>query len=72
MKANHQAKAQRASESTQTEGGQNSDLTKVQHIAKGSPKLPEPDYSSMKAEIEKVKDPVHFEEIKEFYGLGEE
>ena len=29
-------------------------------------------YSSMKAEIEKVKDLVTFEEIKEFYGLDEE
>ena len=45
------------------------EATLAQHAANGKITRT-PDYSRMKQEIEKIKDPVSFEEIKKFYNVG--
>ncbi|GJM34222.1 MAG: hypothetical protein DHS20C18_32230 [Saprospiraceae bacterium] len=46
-----------------------SDPSFIETAGKNQIKTIPPDYSSMMAEIEKVSDPVSFEELKAFYGL---
>ena len=45
------------------------DNTKIPFAGKLTIKQAQPDYSSMNAAVEKISDPVNFDDLKKFYGM---
>lgn len=67
MKTNSKIKAKKKVAIIGTSDGHNATL--AQHAANGKISRA-PDYSRMKQEINKIKKPLSFGEIKEFYNVG--
>ena len=67
MKTNSKIKTKKKASITGTSDGHEAAL--AQHAANGKVTR-SPDYSRMKQEIYKIRNPVSFEEIKEFYNVG--
>ncbi len=67
MKTNSKIKTKKKASIIGTSDGH--EAASAQHAANGKVTRT-PDYSRMKQEIEKIKNPVSFEEIKAFYNIG--
>ncbi|MFK7772192.1 MAG: hypothetical protein AB8F94_08630 [Saprospiraceae bacterium] len=67
MKTNSKIKTKKKASIIGTSDGH--EAASAQHAANGKI-IRKPDYSRMKQEIEKIKNPVSFPEIKEFYNVG--
>ena len=67
MKTNSKIKTRKEASIIGTSDGH--EATLAQHAANGKVTRT-PDYSRMKQEIHKIRNPVSFKEIKEFYNIG--